>query len=557
MVNKALRMKFVLLFSVVALLGGSVPVFAQQGAEQQAIPDGVQVQFNSSFVGVPVVETFLMSDTPQELTREQKALMEKGLNRSNLTGPRLPKMDAGAAADAPLLGTESNMGSRASTPGSALLFRYSNMGAIPPAGFASEIMETSHGQGGKNIFYTGNWFAARSINGGATWGYLNPFSDYPKFCCDQVALYDPARNMMIWYRQEIASATGENTLRVSVSNDGGATWASYTIGPKNVNSAWTGQWFDYPHLQIAGDYLYIATNVFNASNSWTRTVMLRWPLDALKARTGFGYNYFETSSWFTFVPVAGADHVMYFASNWPNVEPFNRIAIWKWAENSTSITQVVKSVAAWSTTSRGQVICGANDSGNWLARTDQRLLSGAVYRYQGSNLQYFGRNVIGFWWNVKQGGNFPRPYIDGAAFFESDLTQVAGLQGRPYMYNSTDCFAYPSFAPNDRGDLGFVTNWATSGSGYKPAVIYGIADDYALTPPGFAIRGLNTSSWRPAQPRFGDYNTVRAFEPGGSVWTGSAHIIGTNALGGRLNTPLYFVFGRERDYMNWANWYLK
>jgi hypothetical protein len=69
---------------------------------------------------------------------------------------------------------------------------------------------------------------------------------------------------------------------------------------------------------------------------------------------------------------------------------------------------------------------------------------------------------------------------------------------------------------------------------------------------------LVTSNWRPAQPKFGDYNTVRAFEPGGSVWTGSAHIIGTNAAAtGRLSIPFYFVFGRERDYLNWANWYLK
>ena len=91
----------------------------------------------------------------------------------------------------------------------------------------------------------------------------------------------------------------------------------------------------------------MAWNMFNAAPSnWTRTIMLRWPLDSLTACAGFTYNYYWTNAWFTFVPVQGADHVMYWASNYPQSSPSNRIAIWTWPENTgtNGISSVVRTV---------------------------------------------------------------------------------------------------------------------------------------------------------------------------------------------------------------------
>ena len=99
---------------------------------------------------------------------------------------------------------------------------------------------------------------------------------------------------------------------------------------------------------------------------------------------------------------------MYWASNYPVSAPYNRVAIWKWPENTTTVSSVVRTIAAWSYTNRGQAICGSS-SGNWAARTDDRLLTGARYNIQASNLIVPGRKVLGWWWNVKQGGSFPRP----------------------------------------------------------------------------------------------------------------------------------------------------
>jgi hypothetical protein len=266
-----------------------------------------------------------------------------------------------------------------------------------------------------------------------------------------------------------ANGNYENIFKLSVSANGGLTWVTYTVSPRNTNSTWTNQWWDYCHMQLAGRYLYIAWNMFSEAGAWTRTVMLRWPLDALAAGAGFSYNYYQTSSWFTFVPAQGCDHTMYWASNWPMTAPQNsRIAIWKWPEDTTAITSVVRTVPAWTLTGRGAAVCGSA-TGNWAARYDMRVLSGARYRIWNTNLKYYGRNVLGWWWNVAQGGSFVKPYIEGAAFFEDTLALVPGLQGRPFVYNSTTCFAYPAASVNERGDVGLIFNYS-SGTALNPSV---------------------------------------------------------------------------------------
>ena len=69
--------------------------------------------------------------------------------------------------------------------------------AIIPGGYKSNIMESSTAQNGKYAFFTGNWFAARSTNGGINWAYVNPYNGLPDFCCDQVTTFDEARNSVL------------------------------------------------------------------------------------------------------------------------------------------------------------------------------------------------------------------------------------------------------------------------------------------------------------------------------------------------------------------------
>jgi hypothetical protein len=354
---------------------------------------------------------------------------------------------------------------------------------------------------------------------------------------------------MYWLRMG-SPTNSENRFILGASQDGGATFCNY-----NFPTLFDGVWWDYPHIQLGADYMYLTWNMF-AGNTFNRSIILRLPLSPMAGCAGFGYEFYWNSAWSTFVPVQGADHTMYWASNWPNTVPQNnRLAIWSWDEDKpwNTITAVVKTVAAWTFTNRGNALCGST-SGNWAARTDQRVLTGARYMIQASNLKWRGRQVLGWWWNVQEGGGFAQPYTEAAAFFEDTLAQVPGSQGRPLVWSSSTCFLYPSVAANQRGDLGMVLHYGSSPN-YRPFVAFGIADDFAGAPPGWGLTFVQASNARPSSNTWGDYNTVRAFQPSQDTWTAGSHYIPGTTNCSNCSDPVFFNFGRGRDYRSWSRWY--
>ena len=145
------------------------------------------------------------------------------------------------------------------------------------------------------------------------------------------------------------------------------------------------------------------------------------------------------------------------------------------------------------------------------------------------------------------------PYIDGAAFFEDTMTQVPGLPGRPFVWNSSTCFLYPSAAANRRGDVALLFH-TSAGLAKRPAVSYAIADDYTAAPPGWFYFTAMTSNARPSDNKWGDYNTLRSFIPSQDTWTAASHYIpgATNCT--NCSAPIVFNFGRSRDFRSWFRW---
>ena len=92
------------------------------------------------------------------------------------------------------------------------------------SGQTSTVGEPSLANNGAQIYYSGNWYAARSLDDGASWAYVNPFTTFPSadggFCCDQTLIYDPTRDITIWLLQYIRQ-NNTNTLRVVVKKGTG------------------------------------------------------------------------------------------------------------------------------------------------------------------------------------------------------------------------------------------------------------------------------------------------------------------------------------------------
>ena len=79
------------------------------------------------------------------------------------------------------------------------------------------VCEPTAASSGADLLVTGNWFASRSSDAGQSWQFVDPATMFPAsmggFCCDQVALYEPSRDLWIWLLQYNTDATGTNLFR--------------------------------------------------------------------------------------------------------------------------------------------------------------------------------------------------------------------------------------------------------------------------------------------------------------------------------------------------------
>jgi hypothetical protein len=527
---------------------------------------GPQVEEATAFsAGLPTFEEFEWATEPPVLTEEQMARLEWGLENSHLS-PRRAEVEVNKEIAGPVAGTESNVVEERDrpgyplAPGDAAIFRNKGMTFVVPPGYGSNVMESSVGIAGRMGFYTGNWFAARTGNGGSGWVYVSPWSGYPNFCCDQIAIYDEARDIFLWLRMAVPTGTGNDFALTVFPKDPSLAGWTYYIPPTAINAAWVNYNWDYPHIQLGANYMYLAWNLFPPAGT-PLSVMLRVNLDSLAAAGSFAGSYYAQSDWFTFVPVQGAYHRMYWASNWPWEGTIgDRLRIWRWDEDSGTIYAVTRDIPQFTPTFREDAHCPLSGPHNWAERYDQRVLTGArfsIYHDGFEDERIPGRKVVAWWWNVGEGGDFPLPYIEGAAFYEDTLTLLPGYIGRPYFWNPELCFAYPSISPNKRQDLGGVFNWA-AGPEWTPKFAYTIADDYSLNwPPGWTIYGVRNSKALPADNKWGDYNTVREFEPTQKVWVAGGHFIGDTVPCTNCGRPVYIAFGRERDFESYNRWWRK
>jgi hypothetical protein len=437
-------------------------------------------------------------------------------------------------------------------PNDFRLFHASTPDPVIPLNFKSTINEPSTGMSGRVRFMTGNWYAAFSNNGGGTWTFVSPFTNFPAsdggFCCDQTVLYEPSRDMMLWQLQYIKSGSTTNDqgrLRLAVfvntnNNISGAGWFFYDFLPSQFGGPASGEWFDYPHMALSNDFLYIAVNVFRTTDDgFTRSVMMRLPLDPILAGAGFSFNFFSSTANFTFVPIQGAKDVMYWASH----NTTSNMRIFRWQETSTTIEIFDRDIAAWVL---GTPSCPTSDGQNWCLRSDSRILAGAR-----SWNHLTRQSELWFFWNVAQGGNFARPYIDAARFRESDLVYLA----RPLIFSNDIPLLYVAAAPNARGDIGLSLFWGNP-PGFFPSHALCIDDDFNGDPPGWECAATRIGTNGPSNNAWGDYLAVRPDHPSSLGWHATGYTLQGGKSGANIEI-LNLIFGRERDLNSSFRWNLK
>ncbi|MCX5610761.1 hypothetical protein OHB39_24790 [Streptomyces sp. NBC_00047] len=372
---------------------------------------------------------------------------------------------------------------------------------------------TSH----DNIFITGNWFASRSTDNGAGWSLVDPFTALPSaaggFCCDQIVLYDPTRDLWIWILQYSAKA-GSNVFRVAYApGDDPTAWNWQDFSPLDLDPSWTDMWFDYPDAAVSSNHLYITFNAFNAAGRWQRAFVFKLPLDALKSRTALTYQWWTTTQNGSLRLTQGAADSMFFASH----KGGRSLRIHGWPDGSNTVGSFDVQVSSWT---RDPFSAPGPGGVEWLTRTDSRITGGWV-----------SGTRAGFLWTAGPRSGRPMPYVKAAVV---DVTTQA-LVEEPDIWSQESAYAQPAACPNAQGIVG-VTLFLGGGPRH-PSHVVGFRDGGE-----WRLAVTSTSTHGPLGGKWGDYLTCHRHDPESSEWVASGYTL-QGGFDRRNVEPRYVHFG--------------
>lgn len=395
---------------------------------------------------------------------------------------------------------------------------------IATADTASHVCEPSVAKNGNVIFYTGNWFAAVSLDGGTTFSYVNPFNTFPNpagmsFCCDQVVHYVKSIDTFIWLLQYSKDGTSKNIQRIAYATTANVrlrNWRFFDITPASIGLG-AGRWLDFPDLSTSSNFLYMSTNVFNAASSWTNSMVVRIRLSSFTTNVLSASSFNSTTHGSIRVAQNCATTAYFVAHN-----STSAVRVFSWREASASPTFNNVSLASWSS---GPFSSSTPDGRNWLQRADSRH-TGVTLR--GTEL----------WcaWGAGPGGanNRPRPYIQIARINVTNMTLLENIN----LWNANEAIFYGALATNLNNEVGI--SFSMGGGGAHVGHVVGI-----LTGTRRLVRTF-TSNRGPADNKWGDYLGIRRDYPSEKLFCASGYSLRSGA-GNSDATPNMTVFGRSSD----------
>ncbi|MGH8009241.1 MAG: hypothetical protein ACREQ3_19815, partial [Candidatus Binatia bacterium] len=285
-------------------LAWGIPAWAQPVPDSQSgSVEASQATVAPRFDHVPP-EQFIL-DEPSPLSLRQLQRLEKPP-----VHPRLPPIPVDPGIDPESIvptnpPTESpirpqNGSTLPLAPPDFRFFHNQDLGIGAPSDFNSTTNEPSVANKGNVIFQTGNFYAALSTNAGQTFTLVNPFiGPFPPvnngFCCDQVTIYDPSRDVLFWLQQYRQDAT-TGTQRINVDRGADGTFeCRYDFTPQQLGFA-IGDWLDFPDLVLGANFLHHTSNVFNQAGSFTGAIVARYPLDQIGTCGGLNSSFFSDTN---------------------------------------------------------------------------------------------------------------------------------------------------------------------------------------------------------------------------------------------------------------------
>ena len=267
------------------------------------------------------------------------------------------------------------MAARAVSPGDELTITRSTELTGPGAkSTASNVGEPSVAVNGDVVLYTGNWYAAVSVDGGKTFRFLDPSTAFARFdppgssfCCDQVAQYIPSLDTFVWLLQSSTGDEIDNFQRLAfakTSDVAKGRWRLFDITAANLGVA--GTFLDFPDLALGAGALYMTTNVFPPRSQQVGTAVVRIPFTSI-ANGPFKIDRFVNFSHQSFRVAQNCGATAFFAAH----ESTSSLRVFSWKESQAMPISKTVGVARW--IGGDGYRSKTPDRRRWLDRADSRI----------------------------------------------------------------------------------------------------------------------------------------------------------------------------------------
>jgi hypothetical protein len=482
---------------------------------------------------------FSYTPTTAQIAAHEQLLAAKSKHLAPPLGPHT------TAADVAPIGGPTTDDSVQLLPNDFTVFTKSLINSICPGCAESTVNEPSVANSGKYVVETSNWNIAYTKKGGAgtiIWSNQNPYTLSNGYCCDTQVVYNPDRDVFILLLLDYAGeGAATNGLTLSVARGQSPTsWCTYKFTGANFGEGSTDT-LDFPKIALSNNNLFLTWNDYPPNSGFKASGLARMPLDSLASCAGFNYGYLTRSnSEFTFALAQqpSAHDQFYWVSNWflDGTSSGNNLRIFWWPDNSGTYFWATKAINAYTF---GTVACG---SPNWCSRLDPRYESVAItpaeYRAQ-ANGAFAGDQIL----EVATTAG-PSSFSNGKNYVVYNYFKLNSLTyiGNDQTYSTSNHFAYPGCAVNEKGYVGCALSQGVN----APGGIIILQDNVNPTQPwgfNFVVSGISgASAW-------GDYNETNPWRPGG----GPFETVLWNVNGSTVQ-PYYIVWGRGSDMNDWLRW---
>lgn len=399
---------------------------------------------------------------------------------------------------------------------------------------AANVGEPSTAMNGNIVIYTGNWYAAVSSDGGKTFQYIDPATEFQRFdppgasfCCDQIVQYISKLDTFIWLLQYDTPHDLDNFQRLAVATSADVAanrWRLFDITTKTLGVP--GTFLDFPDLAVGSGALYMTTNIFPPHSKTAGSAVVRIPFKSL-ASGPFRANRFVTFDHFSIRLAQNCDSTAFFAAH----ENTSTLRVFSWGEKKTRPTSQLVGVSRW--IDGDGYHSRTPDGRRWLDRADSRITGATL-----------AGNELWFAWGVNTGSNQrPKPFIQIARIDSGNFTLIENIN----VFDPDSATCYAALATNGDGEIG-ISYFIGGGTRYPTHIVGFLTAPRREVEVAASQRGPLPSS--DGTYEWGDYLAVRPALPNSKLFAATGYVmIGAGSGDGTNNdcTPHFVIFGRKKN----------